>query len=147
MSDLARFCRRLCAALALAAAAAGGTAVAAQAEYGELTRFGAAGTGEGQFETSEDASFGVNPVNNDLYVVDLWKPEKNEFRIQRFDPNSQGEYPTKPTATTTFKPVDEELKEEEETDVVSNVAVNPAKNRIYVLASEDALSTPKKASN
>jgi hypothetical protein len=136
MSDLARFCRRLCAALALAALAAGGAAVAAQAEYGEIGRFGAAGVGEGQFETNEDATFGVNPINNDIYVVDLWKPEKNEFRIQRFDPNSKGEYPSKPTATTTFKPVDEELNEEE-SDEVSNVAVDPEKSRIYVLASEE----------
>lgn len=140
MSDLARFCRRLGAALALAVVVAGGTAVAAQAEYGEIGRFGSAGSGEGQFETAEDASFGVNPTNNDVYVVDLVKNKagetENEFRIQRFDPNSKGEYPAKPTATVVFKPVDEELKNEE-VDEVSNVAVDPEKNRIYILASEE----------
>jgi hypothetical protein len=137
MSDPARFCRRICAALALAVATAGCTAVAAQAEYGEIAHLGSEGTGKGQFETSEDAAFGVNPENNDIYVVDLWKPAKNEFRIQRFDPNGKGEYSSEPTATVEFKPADEELKEEEEADEVSNIAVDPVKNRIYLLASEE----------
>jgi hypothetical protein len=145
MPDFASLCRRLSAALALVllvAAGTAGTAVAAQAEYGEIGRFGAAGIGEGQFQTQDEeyggASFGVNPTNNDVYVVDLpnEKPFKNgEFRIQRFDPNAKGEY-GKPVATVTFKPQDDELKEEE-FDELTNVAVDPTRNRIYVLASEE----------
>jgi hypothetical protein len=136
MPDLARFWRRLSAVLALALLAAAGTAAAAQAEYGEIQRFGSAGTGEGQFETQEAGGFGVNPKNNDIYVVDLVNAENNTFRIQRFDPNSKGEY-GKPVASITFKPKDESLKTTEEDDQISNVAVDPEKNRIYVLAAEE----------
>ncbi len=151
MPDLARFCRRLATTVSLTLLAAAGTAVAAQAEgYGEIeaARFGSLGAGEGQFETQEAAGFGVDPTNNDVYVVDLPETGKvkpggtgkekfkpNEFIVQRFDPNSKGEY-GKPVAFATFKPKDEALKEDEEIDEVTNIAVDPSKHKIYVLTSE-----------
>jgi hypothetical protein len=158
MPDLARFCRRLAAVVSLTLLAVAGTAVAAQAEgYGEIeaARFGSPGAGEGQFETQEAAGFGVDPTNNDVYVVDLPETGKikpggtgkekfkpNEFLIQRFDPNSKGEYvnsknePGKPVAFMTFKPKDQALGEDEEIDEVTNIAVDPVSHRIYVLTSE-----------
>jgi len=133
MPELASFRRRLCAALALAALAAAGLAATAHAEYGEITHFGAFGKGEAQFDTEEEeAGFGVNAENNDVYVADL-PDAKDEFRIQRFDPNEKGEY-GKPVATVRFKPVDDEGKEED--DEITNIAVDPKNKRIYVLASE-----------
>src|SRR5271170_709368 len=92
MPEIARFRRSLCAALALAAFAAAGLAATARAEYGEITHFGAFGKGEAQFDTEEEeAGFGVNTKNNDVYVADL-PDAKDEFRIQRFNPNAKGEY-------------------------------------------------------
>jgi hypothetical protein len=134
MPELASFRRRLCAALMLALLAAAGLAATAHAEYGEITHFGAFGKGEAQFDTEEEESgFGVNTMNNDVYVADL-PDAKDEFRIQRFDPNAKGEY-GKPVATVKFKPTDDEGKEED--DEVTNIAVDPSNNRIYVLVSEE----------
>ena len=134
------FRRRLCAALALAALAAAGLAATARAEYGEIARFGALGNGEGQFATGEEeAEFGVNTENDDIYVADL-PDEKNEFRIQRFDPNEKGEY-GKPVATVKFKPKDSAKNENEEDDEITNIAVDPVHKRIYVLASEERPSS------
>ena len=113
---------------------AAGLAATAHAEYGEIAHFGAFGKGEAQFDTEEEeAGFGVNATNNDVYVADL-PDAKDEFRIQRFDPNAKGEY-GKPVATVKFKPTDDQGKEED--DEVTNVAVDPHNNRIYVLVSEE----------
>jgi hypothetical protein len=138
MPELACFRRRLCAALALAAFAAAGLAATAHAEYGEITHFGAFGKGEAQFDTEEEeAGFGVNTKNNDVYVADL-PDAKDEFRIQRFNPNTKGEY-GKPVATVKFKPTDDQGKEED--DEITNIAVDPKNNRIYVLVSEERPAT------
>ena len=140
MPELACFRSRLCAAFTLAAFAAAGLAATAHAEYGEIARFGAAGVGEGQFATSEEeAGFGVNTKNNDIYVADL-PDAKSEFRIQRFDPNAKGEY-GKPVATVKFKPRDSAKNEDEEDDEITNIAVDPVHNRIYVVASEERPAT------
>ncbi len=137
MSDLARFCRRLPALLALAGVAAACTAGVAQADnYGEIGHFGSLGRGSGQIEPGTETSqsgIGVDTSDNNVYVVDNPNPQKDEYRIQRFAPNEKGEY--KPTASVTFKPKDPEAKEEEPDDV-SNIAVDPATQMIYLLASE-----------
>jgi hypothetical protein len=134
LSDFAGFRRRLLAALGLAVLAAAGTAGAAQADnYGEIAHFGAKGTGSGEFDTSEGAGFGVDPTTNDVYVADL-PDENDEFRIQRFDPSGPGGA-YEPVAEVKFKPHDAEAKNEEP-DEISNIAVDPEKHLIYVLASE-----------
>jgi len=59
-------------------------AAAGAASYGELTNFGSAGVGAGQFteEGPATAAFGVDPTDNTVYVGD--KPSNKVFRIQKF---------------------------------------------------------------
>ncbi len=70
-----RYCLLLMLVGGLVVLACGAAGAAAAAEpYGELTHFGSAGTGKGQFqipyETSEAHAFGVDPTDNTLYVGD-----------------------------------------------------------------------------
>jgi hypothetical protein len=133
MSDAASVLRRLLATLVGVLVLAGATAVAADASYGEIGRFGSGGTGAGQFNPGESHAIGVNPENNDVYVVDQPNPAKeNEFRIQEFEPSGPGKYTV--VASANFKPHDDEG--DEEADLVEGVAVDPKLKRIYVLASE-----------
>jgi hypothetical protein len=133
MSDAASVLRRLLATLVGVFLLAGVTAVAADASYGEIGRFGSLGSGPGQFTPGESHPIGVNPENNDVFVVDQPNPAKeNEFRIQEFEATEPGKY--KAVASVTFKPHDDEG--DEEADLVEGVAVDPKLKRVYVLASE-----------
>ncbi len=101
----------------------GGAAAASAAEpYGELTHFGSAGIGKGQFhipsEKAETHAFGVDPTDNTLYVGD--EPTEGEYRVQKLGP--KGEF----IASVSFKPANPIALE--------GIAVDPAKERIYVLA-------------
>jgi hypothetical protein len=132
MSDSLRLVRRLAALLAGSLTMVVASSASAQASYGEITHFGSKGTGSGQFESSEEASaIGVDPRDNSVYVVDL-PDEKDEFRLQKFQANAEGQY--KVVATIRFKPHDDEGNEE--ADTVEGVAVDPAKNRVYLMADE-----------
>ncbi len=113
--------------LALAGAALlllGATSAAARAEsYGELGHFGkGAGTGPGQFhiptEKGETHAFGVDLTDNSVYVGD--EPTEGEYRIQKL--SATGTF----LASVSFKPANPIGLE--------GVAVDPAKERIYVLA-------------
>lgn len=140
MPDLTRVLRHLAIALVGVAATATIAAGAAQAStsWGELAHFGGQeGPGAGQFEAREGtAAIGVDQENNSVYVVDLPDPN-GEFRIQKFEDVS-GTY--KVVASARFTPTD---KEEEVTDEVEGVAVNPKTKRIYVLASEGRVTNSK----
>jgi hypothetical protein len=141
MPDFASVLRRALAAMAGSLMIVGATASVASASYGEIQHFGAKGVNEGQFEGSEESTaIGVDPRDNSVYVVDLpgeKAAEKNEFRIQKFKANGEGKYEA--VASVHFKPADDELSEEV-TDTVEGVAVDPAMNRIYVLAAEERSS-------
>jgi hypothetical protein len=143
MSDPASVLRRLLATLVGVFVLAGATAVAADASYGEVGRFGSEGTGPGQLSPGESHAIGVNPENNDVFVVDQPNPAKeNEFRIQEFEATEPGKY--KVVASVNFKPHDDEG--EEEADQVEGVAVDPKLKRVYVLASETRRPTKVKIS-
>ena len=115
----------------------GAISAAARAEsYGEVGHFGAAGTGPGQFqiplEKVEVHAFGVDPTDNSVYVGD--EPTTGEYRIQKL--SAAGQF----LASVSFKPsnpID-----------LEGIAVDPAKERIYVLAvsirSPGASIDPKK---
>jgi PKD domain len=99
-----------------------GAAVASAVEpYGELTHFGSAGTGKGQFQIppeTHDYAFGADPTDNTLYVGD--EPTSGEYRVQKLGP--KGEF----LASVSFKPANPIALE--------GIAVDAAKERIYVLA-------------
>ncbi|MBA2683486.1 MAG: PKD domain-containing protein [Gemmatimonadaceae bacterium] len=59
-------------------------AVGEAAPYGEISSFGSAGVGEGQFseESGVTTAFGVDATDNSVYVGD--KPSNKVFRIQKF---------------------------------------------------------------
>jgi hypothetical protein len=140
MPDRERVLRRLLALLAAAVLAAAATAAAAQADpYGEIEHFGAKGTALGELTLRSDAAgFGVDPANNSVYVVDNPTPaESDEFRIQEFSPNAEGHYEA--VASTMFTPKDPAAKgkQEELYDTIEGVAVDPEKERVYVLADEE----------
>jgi hypothetical protein len=135
MSDPVSVVRRLLALFAGVLVTAAATATAAQASYGEIGHFGGVrGTGAGQFEAQYEAAIGVDPENNSVYVVDM-PDEENIFRIQKFEKlTKEGSYQV--VASATFKPKDDELKEEE-FDTVEGVAVDTKLKRVYVLADEE----------
>ena len=136
MPTSSRAARTLLPLLVVAFAALGvsaAPALAASPGYGQITTFGSKGPGSGQLEGSAEGSgIGVDPRNNSVYTVDLpGENEKNEFRLQKFEANSKGEY--KVVASVIFKPHN---AEREEPDNVEGVAVDPSLNRVYVLANE-----------
>jgi hypothetical protein len=136
MSDRKNVLRRLLAVFAAAVLTAGATGAVAQADnYGEIGHpFGEKGTSSGQFTSVPGYvnAFGVDPTdNNSVYVAD--NPKKNEYRIQKFSPDAQGEY--KFVASTSFKPLIP-LKASNQ-DSIEGIAVDPSLGRIYVLASEE----------
>jgi PKD repeat protein len=102
------------------------TTATAGASYGELTHFGEAGPGQGQFtETVGTVAFGVDPTDNSVYVGD--EPKSDEFRIQKLD--STGKF----IAEARFK-----LGTEERPSLIEGIAVDPAtvanpEGRVYVL--------------
>jgi len=115
--------RRLLVALAGAMLLLGATSAAARAEsYGELGHFGGAGTGNGQFqipsEKVETHAFGVDSTDNSVYVGD--EPTTGEYRIQKL--SATGQF----LASVSFKPANPIGLE--------GIAVDPARERIYVLA-------------
>jgi PKD repeat protein len=97
--------------------------------YGELSHFGEAGTGKGQFNLVEAATdtdaIGVDQSTNAVYVVD--GPSKKEFRLQKFELQS-GKWVA--TAERKFKP---SLPREAG---IEGVAVDSATGRVYVLVLE-----------
>jgi PKD repeat protein len=68
----------------IVAACAALPAAAGAAAYGQLSSFGSAGVGVGQFteESQVTAAFGVDSTDNSVYVGD--KPSNKVFRIQKF---------------------------------------------------------------
>jgi PKD repeat protein len=109
--------------LALAGVALFVPVAAANAEtYGELSHFGSAGTGHGQFKiTTGTHAFGVDPASNTVFVGD--EPKKREYRIQEL--TAAGTFVA---ATAPFKPPNH--------DGIEGIAVDPTEKRIYVLALE-----------
>jgi hypothetical protein len=124
MSHAPSLRRRLLLALAGAALLLGAMSAAAHAEpYGELGHFGkGAGTGPGQFqipsEKVETHAFGVDPTDNSVYVGD--EPTEGEYRIQKL--SATGQF----LASVSFKP--------SHPIGLEGIAVDPAKERVYVLA-------------
>jgi PKD domain len=111
----------LAALLALAAATAP-PASAAEETYGELERFGAAGTGPGQFKFSFTThAFGVDQTDDSVYVGD--EPQPGVYRIQKL--SSTGTFLAQ---TATFAPL--------HSVGIEGIAVDPALKRIYVLVLE-----------
>ena len=113
-------------------------ATTAHAEYGELGRFPfTAGKNSGQVNPNGDAhSFAVDSSDGSFYVAD--EPEGDEFRIQRL--NVKGEF----DASASFKPP--EAKHEGAGGEVQDglqIAVDPARNRIYALVLYRRRSTNK----
>lgn len=109
---------------ALLAFAAGGAppAQAAEETYGELHRFGAPGTGPGQFTFSFTThAFGVDQTDDSVYVGD--EPQPGVYRIQKF--TSTGTFLAQ---TATFAPL--------HSVGIEGIAVDPALKRIYVLVLE-----------
>jgi PKD repeat protein len=109
------------------------SATPALAVYGELAHFGEPGTGKGQFNLTESfgttEGLGVDATTNTVYAVD--GPTAKQFRIQKFELVS-GKWTS--VASVKFKPVVEnESKEKAEIDKVEGVAVDHARNRVYVL--------------
>ncbi len=93
--------------------------------YGQLTRFGTTGTGHGEFDIRKgDNAFGVDPIDNSVYVGDEPGTKKGEYRIQKL--TASGTYVA---ATALLKPPKH--------DGIEGVAVDPAEKRIYVLAMEE----------
>lgn len=96
-------------------------AAAEAAPYGEVSSFGSAGVGEGQFSEQRGVTtaFGVDPTDNSVYVGD--KPSNKVFRIQKF------------SASGTFlgaARIEESVPLEA---AIEGVAVDPVEKRFYVL--------------
>ncbi len=98
-------------------------AVAARADpYGQLERFGAAGSGQGQFRfTSGTHALGVDPTDNSVYVGD--EPESGRYRIQKF------------AASGAFLAQTPSFALASGNDGIEGVAIDSAERRIYVLVS------------
>lgn len=96
------------------------SAAAGAAPYGELTNFGSAGVGAGQFteEGPATAAFGVDPTDNTVYVGD--KPSNKVFRIQKFSS----------TGTLLGEARIESVPGE---SALEGVAVDPVEKRFYAL--------------
>ncbi len=106
----------------LALAAGPPPAVAAEEAYGELRRFGAAGTGPGQFTFSFTThAFGVDQTDDSVYVGD--EPQPGVYRIQKL--TSTGAFLAQ---SATFAPL--------RSVGIEGIAVDPALKRIYVLVLE-----------
>jgi PKD repeat protein len=102
----------------------GALPAAASAEgFGELSRFGSKGVGQGQFTEHGSAAvaFGVDPTHNEIYVGD--EPEEHLFRIQKF--SSSGAFLGSATVKTKGGAESE--------SGIEGVAVDPEKQRFYVL--------------
>jgi PKD repeat protein len=112
----------------LAIASFGAPSVGAAETYGELLRFGAAGTGQGQFTlTSMTHAFGVDQANESVYVGD--EPQPGVYRVQEL--TSTGAFVAQ---TATFSPP--------HAYGIEGVAIDPTLDRLYVLALERR-STPE----
>lgn len=96
--------------------------------YGEVGRFGARGTGPGQFELSRGThAFGVDTTDEDVYVGD--EPQAGSYRIQKL------------TSTGTFLAQSAKITPPK-ADGIEGIAVDPTLHRLYVLALESR-STPE----
>jgi PKD repeat protein len=93
---------------------------AGAAPFGELSRFGSAGIGNGQFSEAgtETIAFGVDPTTESVYVGD--KPSAKVFRVQKF------------SATGTFLGA-ATLKALPGEGSIEGVALDPVEKRFYVL--------------
>jgi hypothetical protein len=90
--------------------------------YGEVGRFGARGTGPGQFELSRSThAFGVDPTDDSVYVGD--EPQPGSYRIQKL------------TSTGTFVAQTAKITPPK-ADGIEGIAVDPTLHRVYVLALE-----------
>lgn len=127
MTTIQKVRRQLTSVSTVCVIAFGVAAAPAGASYGELSHFGEAGTGKGQFNLTESFgatdALGVDPTTNALYVVD--GPTKKEFRIQKWELQA-GKWAA--VAERKFKPAFPRVSG------VEGVAVDPAHGRIYVLA-------------
>jgi PKD repeat protein len=119
---LKHFTRRsLLPALAAVLLLGGAIPAAAGADsFGELSRFGSAGVGAGQFKEAgpETVAFGVDPTDNSVYVGD--KPSAHVARIQKLSETGQF------LGAATL-----EVKGEE--TAIEGVAIDPSLHRFYVL--------------
>jgi hypothetical protein len=109
--------------LALAAVLLLGGAIPAASSadsFGELSRFGSAGVGAGQFKEAgaETVAFGVDPTDNSVYVGD--KPSAHVARIQKLSETGQF-----------LGAAMLEVKGEE--TAIEGVAIDPGLHRFYVL--------------
>ena len=123
MPSFRNVCRSLLPILAGCALTGGIATTTAGASYGELGRFGKAGTKLGEFNmlTPETNAFGVDPTDNSVYVGD--KKSTNVYRVQKFSVGAKGEF--KFVASVSFKAknaVD-----------IEGLAVDPVKKRVYAL--------------
>jgi PKD domain len=124
MSNPQSIRRFLLCALGCAAMFGAFSGVAAAAGYGELERFGEQGTGKGAFTLSyETNAFGVDPTNDTVYVGDT-PTKEGKYRIQELQRNPEGKWEA--VASVSFVP--------KHHLGIEGIAVDPAKQRIYVLA-------------
>ncbi len=95
-------------------------AAAGAAPFGEISRFGSAGIGNGQFSEAgtETIAFGVDSGDESVYVGD--KPSAKVFRIQKF--SASGTY----IASANIKALPGE-------GAIEGVAVDSTAHRLYVL--------------
>jgi PKD repeat protein len=92
--------------------------------YGQQARFGATGTGHGEFDIRKgDNAFGVDPTDNSVYVGDEPGSKKGEYRIQKL--TSSGQFVAE---TALFKPAGH-------LDI-EGIAVDAGEKRIYALVTE-----------
>ena len=119
---------------------------AAAVGYGELTRFGAPGSGLGKLTEERSRAIGVDPRDNSVYVLDEPQEEterKEEvegvkvtvvvrhLRLQKF--KEEGTHTFKAVASATFEEVSPFWSGEGERGV-QGVAIDPAHNRVLILA-------------
>jgi PKD repeat protein len=91
--------------------------------FGELSRFGSKGVGQGQFSEHGTAAmaFGVDPTENSVYVGD--EPEEHLFRIQKLGP--KGEFLGSASLKTKGGAESE--------SGIEGVAIDPKEKRLYAL--------------
>ncbi len=119
---------------------------AAASGYGELTRFGAPGSGLGKLTEERSRAIGVDPRDNSVYVLDEPQEEterKEEIegvkvtvvvrhlRLQKFKEESNKTF--KAAASVTFEEVSPFWSGEGERSI-EGLAVDPAHNRVFALA-------------
>jgi plastocyanin len=112
-----------------AAGVAGAGVARADTTLGQITAWGAPGTGAGQF--FEPTELGVDPRDNSVYVVDQ-SGDQSTYRLQKF--SSSGSLIASAT-------ISRAANADGSPPVLLGVAVDPGLNRVYLLQTRDMADT------